>query len=428
MALILICGSKANIAERMAAAPVANPVANANFPTSNLYGPALSTSLFLFGSVAANPTVTFDKNGIANGGFESALSASDWVDVSVGASNTFTRVSATPSPEAGSFSGKATFVTTGGANISGGRQTIMVRAGEKRTLAGWIIVDNVARTGRVEVFNTRTQKYLTSAGAWQSGQADALSSAVAAWTFKNVVGYTVESQAVCNADLVPLRITCYGSAAAGYAGFDEVYDWPWDDFCSLHGWLNVEPATPIEIHSSTDNFGANDTTRGTPALPDAPYTNPAFYVKYTQHGDRWLRVKLVGTPSGSPYAPYGGTVFIGQQVLPGRIHNYDWTTDFAWSQVRTGPRSFLLQDSPQRMIELQFTYPSSATFAEARDALFGRSALGHYPLLVVPSDSEDLVMLGRIDPTWQVIRKLNSQFNSGTVRLIELPNPNVTNV
>lgn len=428
MALILICGSKANIAERMAAAPVANPVANANFPTSNLYAPALSTSLFLFGSVAANPTVTFDKNGISNGGFETALSASDWVDVSVGASNTFTRVSATPSPFAGSFAGKATFVTTGGANISGGRQTIMARAGEKRTLQAQIIVDNVARTGRVEVFNTRTQKYLTSAGAWQSGQADALSSAVAAYTLKTVVGYTVESQAVCNADLVPLRITCYGTATAGYAGFDEVYDFPWDDMCSLHGWLNVEPGTPVEIHSSTDNFGANDTTRGTPALPDAPYSNPAFFVKYTQHGDRWLRVKLVGTPSGSPYAPYGGTVFIGQQVLPGRIQNYEWATDATWLQMRTSVRSFLLQDSNQRAITLQFVYPSSATFVEARDALFGRSALGHYPVLVAPSDAEDLIILGRLDPTWQIVRKLNSQYNSGAVKIVELPNPNVTNI
>lgn len=427
--MIVLAGQGVNILERMADTPVATPAASSNFPVTNLYQPAVSSALFMFSSATSNQQIVFDLSSVVNGGFENALSsATDWKNVSAGGSNAFARSSASPAPFVGSWDGLATLTASGSSsgNLSGAQNTFTARTGENRTFTVAMQTSVNTITGKAQLKCLETGHWLTSSGGW-STQTTFLTSSATSWTVKSI-NYTVETQTVALNDTVSLQITLYASASSGTVAFDECRDWPWVDFVSLHGFNNCDPALTVVIHSSTDNFVSGDTTRATMTSPVNPLMNPGFWTSFTQEGDRYLKVLFSGTPAGTPFNTYGSNIIVAQKVNPARLQDYGWKTSWAWAQARSSVRSFSIDDMATRTIDLSFKYPSSSNFSEARDLLFGRSSLGNFPLVVVPYDQDDLVIYGRIDPSWNATRTLPALWEQTTVRVIELPNGNVTNV
>jgi hypothetical protein len=308
-----------------------------------------------------------------------------------------------------------------------------VRSGDKKTLTLGIITDNASRTGRLRIQNLNNGKYLTSGSAWQASATDCLTRANVSWGTQSIT-FTVEGLSLSKTDTVTLRVTCYcNGSGAGWAGFDEVYMWTWPDFSSIHGFLNLKAITAVELHSSTNNFSGNDTTRATFTIPQNMKLTPAMYVTFTQAGDRYWRLKFVGTP---PEPLYGGQWILSQKWTPtqfytggpiaGPMDQID--LGFAWPQIRSGVRSFLIGDSALRACGVHIIWRSQAAYDEGRDEILGRSALGHHPLVIVPESTQDFCLYGRFDPYVQITQRYLNVWDAAVVRVIELPNPTVTNV
>jgi len=325
----------------------------------------------------------------------------NWTDASVGASNACTKTTVAGEFNSGAAAMKMTVATTGGSNLAGRYQDVTVRAGERVNFTCAIRGDST-RTARVKIQNRQTQSYLTSGGAWQAGATDYATRSTNTYSTSGPTSFTVESPTTYRPDLqtFTLRITCYvdgSSAGSGYV--DDVYLWPSADTLACIGH-NFDPGVSFEVRRDTAAFAGAGTVEATLAGTALELT---FWTAFgAMRDERYWKTTISGTPSAKPWM---GELIIFQRLSLAKIFEPPDDRGFTWPASRMGDRSLLMTDLPQRDWNVSFNHEASQ-YVEARDSVLLRSANGHYPLVVIPSSSENAVIYGRLEPTWRSKRVL----------------------
>ena len=368
------------------------PALDAILGVGSLYDGRAKT-ITKFGSLVADSKVTIDLALFA-GAFETwgGGAPAGWTKTTSG---TGTVVETVVGAEVRSGSAAKGNKGSGTAQLS---RTITVRVGERLTLDVWLRIA-AAGQSKVQIYDVLTHKYLTSGGAWQTG-ATYCASEVASTNYVNTVRtFTVEDWQAHQANTTQLRILWEDTGAGGGSDFafvDDLYVYPTWNFCSIHGH-NIDAGTAVELRSDTAAFAGAGTL-------EATLTNrvPSFHAYLSAPvGKRWARVTLVGTNSAIPYL---GELVIGYAETAARKIKDGWEVREMESQVRNvSPvgEVFALNRTQftRRAIRPTFKALSDAQWREGRDDIFRRCRGGANPLVIVPMDDEDVVLLGRIDDT-----------------------------
>jgi hypothetical protein len=77
------------------------------------------------------------------------------------------------------------------------------------------------------------------------------------------------------------------------------------------------------------------------------------------------------------------------------------------------------------VLRLSFRRRNDAGYREGRDDIIRQCRGGQWPVIVVPIDTEDLVVHGRLDSSWRVLRQFLSAWEDD-ITLSETPLPQVT--
>lgn len=403
-----------NVLGRSAAiSPLSVSGEDALFVRASLYGGTPSDP-FRFNAVGAN-TVTVDLNLIPNGSMETAfvgnLPTAAWIK------------SGTPTTarDTGTFHGGAASMSITGASGEYAAYDVTVRAGESFRYDMWGAGGAAGGTAIIRIQNRQTGKWLKSDQTWQSAQQDLLSKASPG--FANAVGnVVVESFLSSLTGTVTLRVYCLAGTGGNNAYYDDMFLWPAIDFTSIHGH-NISPVCAVTLHSSTDNFAANDTTRLTltPGIP-------SFYgiIGGPVYTDRYWRLAITSTdnPGGAPWV---GEWVLGQQQTLLRNQSYGWKTEFVDPQQREmseagEQRANLLTEGQRRRLKLQFDYNSLAKFQEARDAIMRVTRNGAYPCVIVPDDSDtEVVVFGHLAQDFGVSKDFLTQWTGAELAIDESP-------
>lgn len=404
-----LAGEKLNLLERAVTAPSMTPAAAASFPATALYDQRPS-QIAKFGSAAADCRVDIDTNLVTNGGFETST-LSGWTDSDTG------NGASTETTTAGEFVSGAKALkldTVDVAGVAERYQDIVVRAGERLTFRAQMrktAAGTAAVVGRIK--NLSTGKWLTSAGAWDASTSDALTTTSTTFGLQSRA-FTVESWTILQASTVTLRIY-FRKASAGAAAevglVDDVELIPDVNFCSIHGH-NIDPLIAVQLRSSTDNFSGVDTLEATLSMKQ-----PSFFGVLSTPGTarRYWRLKLSGTNTAAPYI---GELVLGYAEEITKRMRQGWTIKWRKAQSRTRTRAgeqfvtALGGGHPHRIAQWQFRHASEATMLELRDQILRRTLQGEHAAVIVPVDTEDVVMFGRFTEEWEVAREFPSMWDS----------------
>ena len=412
MNMLVVVGDLANALERSITAPTPSPAADTNFAVTALKD-RIPSSAFRFGSLTADPTLTFDLNIVTNEDMvlNAGGNVSSWTEANTGTGNVTYDATG---DEAGAPGMK--FVSGTGTAVA--YQDITARAGEK---VNWTVAlkGDGTRAVALRVFNRNTGKYWTGS-AWSATPTDLATRTTA--TFATSSGsFTIESAPAYRADLqlMTLRVTIQVATASGTCFADSCYLWPSVDFVSVHGH-NIDPVISLELRRDSAAFGDAGTLEATiTAFPLEFYSSLG-----TIRDDRYWRVKFTGTNSAAIYL---GEVVLAQKLTLTRIFKPPESIDYIDDQVRSGEvpiRSYRKMDHPRRLLDVEFNYDSAASFTQARDELVLRSRNGHHPMVVVPNDTEIHCLYGKIEQIWHSSRTLsdgNDYYEGSPFRFVGLP-------
>jgi len=263
--------------------------------------------------------------------------------------------------------------------------------------------------GALRIFNMNTGKYLTSGGAWQSGAIAAITGQNGPYAAAGVyqgINFQVESYEACRSDTVILR-HIFRSSVNQVWFVDNITSFPGVDFCGVFGHT-IQPFWTPTLRSSTDAFATVDTLQATLA-PLLEHPSIYAYLGTMQYARHWRVPQLVfgGTaPSGtwSPTAPGVGDVVLGQAkvltLYPIAPQSTPWQVTHRMPQVRhdtPGGGSFVsnLGSEPIRGLKLPFEAVADTEDKELLLGAWKRSGHGETPLVVVPENSEAMVLYGR---------------------------------
>lgn len=411
--MLVVVGDLANALERIITAPTPSPTADTNFAVTALYD-RIPSSAFRFGSLTADPTLTFDLNIVTNGDMvlNSGGNVSSWTEANTGTGDVTYDATGGESAGAG-----MKFVSGTGTAVA--YQDITARAGERLSWTVGLKGDGT-RAVALRVFNRQTGKYWTGS-AWSATPTDLATRTTA--TFATSTGaLTVESAPAYRPDLqlMTLRVTLQVTTASGTCYADNCYVWPSVDIVSVHGH-NIDPVISLELRRDTAAFAGAGTLEAT--ITTFPLE---FYSALgTIRDDRYWRLKFVGTNSAAIYL---GEVVLAQRLTLTRIFKPPEQIDYIDDQVRSGEvpiRSYRRMDHPRRVMDMEFSYDTAAAFLQARDELVLRSRNGHHPMVIVPVDTETSCLYGKIEQVWSSSRVLldgADQFYDGSpFRFVGLP-------
>jgi len=370
---------------------------------------------FKFGSAGADLEVKVDLSLLVGSNMDVwvASSPTGWTKTTTGSStvteDTVIRVTG---------SSAAFFVLGGVAEL---RQNVVVRAGQKLALDCGVRV-STGVFGRVFIQNRSTGKWLNTSFAWQSAQTHCVRQADTSSGFVfPAVEIQVESFLSVGADTCQLQITLDQENGSGNVWFDDVYLTPLVDFFSIHGH-NQDPGVPLLFESSDNN--SSWVTKATVAP-----SKPSFYGRLSALEDhRWWRLKYSGTPLA---AIYYGEIILGQVETALRPQLYDWPTRYVFDQIRTeteagNVRSYKKALDERRAVKLEFNPKAAADVAQLRDEWARRSFGGHYPMIVLPDDTDpSLALHCRMTDEVEIMREFLTVWSTDVV-IAESGFPTVT--
>jgi len=333
---------------------------------------------------------------------------------------------------AGEFhAGTAAAKLTGGDSGASISKTIEVRAGERRRLDVWLKLADAADTLRIKIKNNRTGRYLDTGLDWG---ASVLSAYVhtGTTTYTHVTfAYTVESLFKCGMiDLPTLTFTF--SVGANDIGFvDVAADWPDVDLVACFG-LRIDDRCTVnwETKASGGAYGnsvlAGDADDG--FLTDQK-PNLYLYRDISLFGgvhQRFHRVEFDNDTVAPLEAREIGELVLCQVSTLART--YDWSVELITMEEDIASESgdgdlqvYIKMRWPRRALGLQWKFLSDAQMREARDDLWGRARGRRYPLLIVPDDTANLVMLMRENGAWSVRKQFSTLYTDNDRTLTELP-------
>jgi hypothetical protein len=270
-----------------------------------------------------------------------------------------------------------------------GSETFEARAGELRT-----IYSSGSTSTRLQ--NLSTGNYLTTSGTWQSGSTSCLTSSGSRT-------YTVEDVDDCQSSVVNMEVTVVSGG--------NVTDWPRWNAAAVIGH-NIDPALTVELRSSDDNFSADDNLQDT-----ATVAQPSFWMGASATvGDRYARLELTGTNQTIPW--YGEFIVCYlQSATSNPLYGYE--IQYVEDQIRHQGEMgsvYVFNLSPQARRVAKFSFePTVAAEAEMRQEIVYRSRGGAYPVLLIPDDTDPLVLYGRLDKSWAATRNFLAVWSTDLV-------------
>lgn len=412
MSLRYSAGYQSNLLQRASSVTVTNE--DTDFPKANIYD---GTAAVFKGSTEVVPfTISADLGEIpANGGFESAFSGgvpgTGW-SKTAGATlvrNTTEQRTGTGALECqGSTANYASFLVT----VHPGQRLKLEAAG--RTVSG------TGTFARVRVRNLWTGSLLDSSGNWQSGQTTAfLANQTTTYVFQSVA-FTVE-QGSGFPYTMTLRFELY-CATIDFPVYDDVAVFYAVNFASLH-WSNfIDQTTKPALRSSTDNFSGSDTLEAefTPCQP-AMYvllSSPVYRRYWRYNSTTNSNVSFGGS------VPVVGEAWLGYAEAAARAQDYGWELSSIRTQIRTSTvlgaeGVYVPSDHEQRSLSLNFRPGSAAEFLELRERLHRMTKGGADPFVIVPYDSDDIVIHGRLKPTLGYQRELVTRWIGMSMEILE---------
>lgn len=394
----VIAGERLNILSRVAAANITVSSEDALYPKAGLYD-GLPVP-WKASAIAADRLVSVDLNMNAYHALESWTGAvpAGWTKTVTG---TGTAVETTTAGER--RSGSAAKIGGGASGTGKLSIDIVVRAGEYLELRGWMRGDaTVAALARV--YNPATGHYLQTDGTWLTAAADIASEIPATYAEKSKQ-FRVETYSVIRQHLTTVRLELVVTGN-GFGYFDDWYLYPGVDFCGIFGH-NLDPVITPEFRGSTDNFSGSDVLLATLTM-----ARPSFYGMLVARAYyRYVRFKMVGTN-------YSGANSIGELVIDqtttmsrGARHPgvHAWDIKYEDPQIRNSTRSgqvwaYEEVDQVPRLLRLPFFNVTAEESDEYRQEILERSRFGLHNIVVIPADDEATVILGRLDPSWDVQR------------------------
>ena len=418
--VLYVAGEKFNVLERSSLVVFIVGDQVALFPLSNAYAGRPSRPAQFEPHESGVFRFRADTNQLANDDFET-WPLTTWTVDELGGTGTVEQTMVGAEVHAGTSAAKL----TGGDNGVRVYQDITARSGEKRRIDAWLVGDGTANGVGIRIQNLRTGRYLTSAGAWQTTATNCLSRTTATYGQVNL-SYTVESFTRCHSDLVTLRVEVIALATVEVFA-DDVRDWPAVDMLSLHG-VNLEDCTTIAWSTSDDGSTFGDTvTLGDAAAGFSADQRPTMYYKRasTVQDKPWHDLHFVGS-TALAFTPEIGQIILAQVATAAR--NYDWRSELQLRHERitnetgAGDRHVYRRTRwPSRVFGANWQFTTDAEMRESRDDLFSRAGGDALNVLLVPDDSQNVVLLGRIDHTWSVQRAFTSHYTEHQMSLAELP-------
>lgn len=271
-----------------------------------------------------------------------------------------------------------------------GTVTITARAGERRRITS-------SGTTSISIRNLSTLKYLTTGGAWQTGSTSCLTGA-------GSLDYQVENYTACQVPYVTLQIVITSGTS--------VWDQPRWNALAVFGH-NLDPGLTCELRSSTDNFSGSNVLEVTGTI-----LQPTFFMLDTGGiSNRYGRLLLTGTNNATPW--YG-------EVFPCWLETATDAADIGFElqyeepQVRnTGTMGdsyvYNLAPFPRRVARMAFDQSAASGALETRQEMILRSRGGAHPVVVVPVDSEGLILHARPTEKWSETRYISTRWRNDLV-------------
>lgn len=421
-----VAGQLLNFLEQ-ARAITLSPGVDGNFPAVRLYD-GYADGVCLWSANAANPyalvdLAMLDSSGADNGNLDAWAGGlpSGWAVTATGGG------SVVQTSVAGEMRSGSAAKLNKGAGTASLLKTYRVRSGQRLTIEAYVRIAVGGNIG-LQVYNPVTKKYLTSGGAWQTAQAYWATEAASAVYVQKTIPFTVEDFAANQSAVTYLELSVVATAGAGGSDFafvDDAFLWPTWNAVVVAGH-NIEPGLVTEARSSTDNFGASNVLEATMSV-----RQPAFHSYLsTPSTKRYVKLLMTGTQSAQAGAVYAGELVVTYLEAALSFGQYDWELQFMDEQVRNTSRAGKVFATPlmtdaRRLLRMSFKPRNDAAYREMRDDIVRRSRGGQWPLVIVPTDGEDIVIHGRMDSSWRVIRHFLNQWEDD-LTVSESPLPLVT--
>jgi len=367
---------------------ISDPTADANYPIANLYDGRPANPCRLT-AAALGQSITFSNNLIPNGDFEQGITG-------------WTAVSATPTSESGAGNfhkgSKSLKLVTSAPNGYAQPADVIVQAGEYFQV--WAAAKSDGNSSAsVRVRCLETARDLKSDGTWDALGTNVMTKTGNTMTAFTPVAFRAPSFVELGQATATLRVMLIGSANAMTLYFDEVLLVPGFNFIGVfgHGWpassgLYVDDSGASYWHSPSWS-GALVGTAGNAALVRQSAGVQAGSMQYSP----FPRVNIA--PGGSlatilsPLVPWVGELVVGQTRDLGRNPDYPFSIENRAPNVRyataAGSQWALPRGaSPLRRVTMSVAYHSDADYQADRDAIYGMSLGGAYPLILIPTETD----------------------------------------
>jgi hypothetical protein len=397
--------------------------ADALFPLVNLYDGDPSKP-FKYGSAGADLLTKVDAAVGVTGNMNSwsAGAPVGWTKTTSG-TGTVTQDSVI---RVGASGSSAKFTRVSASDVAQLQEILTVRAGQRFQLQ-WQIRYGTGPTtanGILKIKNLATGRWLGADGEWSDTEVTHASVIPVPTSdfVSDTVSMEIEDFLAVGGDTCQLQITLR-QEGLGDLWFDEVHLIQYVDFFSIHGH-NYAPAISLAMAYSDDD---STWTRASLVQP----RRSSFYgiLAGDQKFHRYWRLRYRGTPLS---AIYTGEAVLGQIDTALHAHLYGWETRFIFDQIRTetragNVRSHRLAQEERRALKLAFELVGDDEFEQLRDQWARRTYGGHYPMIVIPDDTDpQLVLHGRMTEEWSVIREFHTVRESGDILIAESGLPTVT--
>lgn len=412
-------GPKFNLLARCASPPTFSPSADTLFPATYL-SDGLPDRPARFGSVAADPMITWDLNEVANNDMTlGTTEPTSWTEASVGTGNM------TRDATGGESGGPGLKLASGaGSDFSYGYQDVLVAPGEVLNWSAGLMGGGGSAAIILRVQNRLNLKFWTGS-AWQVASANLASRTTA--SFATSTGQiTMEDWADLlwpELGYVPLRILLALETASSTAFADNVTLRPsWSGFSVHHHAL--QPQLAFELRRDTAAFAGAGTLVSTMGV-----YRPSFFYALADGAslitDRYLRVKLAGTPSAADW--FGEMALFQYRALTTRPL-YGATTQKLRDQVRFrgavgSSRARMLSSGERRIWNASFQDMDPDDLVQFDEQLMGLGAYGASPGVFILDDEDPRSCLHGMIPEAYDVEESSLNTRGRQLSIMEDPPP-----
>jgi hypothetical protein len=388
MAYKFISGPLLNTLGRCVAAASPTPIADTNYPVSQLYD-GVAALPFRFGTSTSDAVVKFDLNLLNNPGFEitlSTTSTSGWLAVS-GSSMTNSTAYANSGTNSIRVNGMA-------------YHDVQVRPSEGLKFQ-WSMYDGTGSSADLTYIQIQCMdlgQYLTSSGGWSAATTTYVTQTTGAGGWKSSsLTFNIPGLSELLQDTATLRVSLVACSSAAY--FDDILLYPGISWVSAHGhnWTTV--LSPEVEGSSNDS---SYTSVKTLSL----YRDVALGTFSTAYYRYWKFI-LNGTPYAAPYC---GELVFGQYDTLLENPMYGSTVQYQEKQVRKespAGTQYVYNRGGQsvRTLKMTFYYSDSTQYYQSRRSVFRSSRGGERMIAISASDMDtEQVVYGRITETANYVK------------------------